>query len=161
MTLSWNDIAFQPSEALEVEILNAWDWLFDTKSYSIFLCSMFGDVFLQHTDGSIFWFSAPSAMVRKVAKSRNEFDEICRSAGAEIDEWFMPNIVIELHECNKRPVSGECFCFVILPVFQECRYEPDNFGVVPVREVFVGLSEIQKQLEDVPDGKKVEVRVVD
>jgi len=34
-------------------------------------------------------------------------------------------------------------------------------GVVPIREVFVGLADVHRQMETIPDGSKVNLKIVE
>ena len=95
------------------------------------------------------------------AVDRAAFDEICRNGGPEVSEWFGPSLIESLHEAGKIAGEGQCYLFITLPIFEECRYEPDNLAVVPSHEVFAGLANIHRQIADLPDGSKVQIKVID
>ena len=70
---------------------------------------------------------------------------------------FLPPLVDRLHAAGKRPGVGECYGFTILPVFAEGKYDTDNMVVVPVREQLVGIADIHRQLDGLPNGAAVQV----
>jgi hypothetical protein len=161
MSFGWKDIAFTPDAALVEEVAKEWRWLLGDEDWSPVLCSRLGDMFIERPNGRIDWLSCSAGIVERAALNRAEFDEICRANGDQVDEWFGPSFVATLHAAGKIADEGQCYLFITLPIFAECRYEPDNIGVIPIREVFVGLSDVHRQIAELPDGQKVQVKVVD
>jgi hypothetical protein len=159
--VGWNDLAFRPSPELTAEIATAWEWLIGDQDWSPVLCSRLGDLFFERSNGRIDWLSCSTGSVYSAAADLHAFDTICRDWGEPASEWFGPGLVEQLHEAGKIAGPADCYLFLIQPVFAECRYEPDNLEVVPVREVLVGLSDIHQQLAALPDGQKVQIKVID
>ena len=161
MAIDWADIAFRPGAKLTAEIAEAWAWLPPDGGFEPVLCSMFGDVFFAGQGGQIFWLNCSCGTVEPACDTMGEFEAICDEGGEKMAEWFGPSLVEQLHEAGKVAQPGECYAFAILPIFAECRYEPDNLAPVPVREVLLGLSDIHRQFADQDDGAKVRMRVVE
>ncbi|HEX7711033.1 MAG TPA: hypothetical protein VF418_08830 [Sphingomonadaceae bacterium] len=161
MSVGWRDFAFVPDKELGGEIVAAWHWLVGGSNWTPFLCSKLGDVFFEWPDGTVGWLSCAAGSVEGVAPDRASFDEVCRKSGDEVTLWFGPSLIRALHGAGKVPVDGQCYLFITLPIFAECRYSEDNFAVVPVREVFVGVSDVHQQIAELPDGAKVQIKVVD
>mgnify|MGYP003296718061 CR=1 FL=1 len=42
--------------------------------------------------------------------------------------------------------------FLTLPIFAECRFEPENFKVMAANDIFIGLAEIHQLYLGLPDG---------
>ncbi|MEQ1496727.1 MAG: hypothetical protein ABL912_13325 [Novosphingobium sp.] len=161
MPVGWNDLAFRPSPELTAEIAAAWEWLIGDQDWSPVLCSRLGDLFFERSGGGIDWLSCSSGIIHSAAPDRRAFDAICRSWDEPAAEWFGPALVEQLHVSGKIAGPADCYAFLIQPVFAECRYVPDNLVIVPVREVFVGLSGFHQQLTAIPDGQKVQIKVID
>ena len=161
MTISWHDIAFQPGETLSGEIGEAWAWLIGQRKFRPFLVSKFGDVFFETDDGAVQWLGCSTGLIEHAAKSRSEFDDLCRANGENVLEWFAPGLVQQLHEAGKVASDGECYAFVVQPIFKECEYTPENLNPVPVREVLIGLADFHRQIADMPDAASVQIKIVD
>lgn len=161
MSFCWNDIAFLPDDALAAEIARKWQWLLGELDWKPVLCSKLGDVFLERSSGRIDWLSCSAGIVEIAAYDRAAFDEMCRTNGDEVSKWFGPSFVATLHDAGKIAAEHQCYLFITLPIFAECKYEPDNIAVVPLREVFVGLSKFHQQIAALSDSQKVQVKVVD
>lgn len=161
MTIGWRDFAFQPDKALAGAIADRWLWLTKRGDLEPFLCSMLGDVFATDRDGKVHWLCCSAADVRQVAETRAAFDAICARGGDEVDEWFGPTLIARLHVAGKVVGPGEAYMFLTLPIFVECSFEPENFKVKPVKDVFIGLAEIHQLYLGIPDGTKVQYWIVD
>jgi hypothetical protein len=161
MSLSWNDIAFFPDEALVAEIAKEWKWLLGDESWSPVICSRLGDVFIERKSGRIDWLNCSAGTIEVASPNRGVFDKTCSANGEEVDEWFGANFIATLHEAGKIAGEEECYLFIILPIFAQCEYKPDNIAVVPVKEVFLMSSHVHKQIADLPDGTKVQMKIVD
>lgn len=161
MPVSWADIAFQPGPNLALEIQQAWAWLLGGRPFAPFMCSRLGDVFYETDGGAIEWLRCSDGSISVAASSRQEFDRLCSEGAPDIDIWFGPGLVERLHAAGKRAEPDQCYAFVILPIFKECRFEADNLNPVPAREVLVGMADILRQLHDLPDGSAVQMKMVD
>ncbi|QND60945.1 hypothetical protein [Mesorhizobium huakuii] len=62
---------------------------------------------------------------------------------------------------GKKPKAGECYDFTILPVFAEGKFDVENMFVIPVTEQFIGMADLHRQLNELPDTSKVRIKVVD
>jgi hypothetical protein len=160
VTVTCNDIAFQMEPSVALAASQAWSWLV-AEPWNPLVCSMVGGVFLEKPDGAVHWLDTGTGLVEEVASSRALFEEAVRTSPDLVGEWFLPPVIESLHAAGKKTGAGECYGFVILPVFAEGRYEVDNMFVIPVAEQFVGMAEVHRQLSKLPDGATVQVQVVD
>lgn len=161
MPIGWADIAFQPGPILASEIEEAWGWLLGGRTFAPFLCSKLGDVFFESDNGAVEWLSCAEGQVSPAACNRAEFDALCANGDAMIDTWFGPGLIERMHSTGKIADANQCYQFVILPIFAECHYEPDNLNPVAARDVLVGSAEIHRQLDAMPDGSRVQIKIVD
>ena len=160
MTSTWKDIAFQIEPSLALAAAEAWSWLVP-EPWSPLVCSMVGGLFFEKPDGAVHWLDTGTGLVESVANSRAHFEEVVRTSADLVDEWFLPAVVEKLHAAGKKAGAGECYGFVILPVFAEGKYEIDNIFAIPIAEQFVGMADVHRQLSGLPDGATVRVKVVD
>lgn len=160
MAVAWNDMAFQMEPSLALAVAQAWSWLI-AEPWSPLVCSMVGGVFLEKPDGAVHWLDTGTGLVEEVARSRPIFEETVSTSPDLVDEWFLPPVIERLHAAGKKAGAGECYGFVILPVFAEGKYEADNMFVIPVAEQFVGTATVHRQLSQLPDGASVQMKVVD
>jgi hypothetical protein len=160
MSVTWQDIAFQLDPDIAREAGKAWSWLVP-EPWKPIVCSMVAGVFLEKPSGDVHWLDTGTGLVELVASTRTQFDELINSSPDHIDEWFLPPLVERLHAAGKKPAVGECYGFTILPIFAEGRYDTHNMFVLPVREQFVGIADIHRQLNDLPDGASVQIKLTD
>lgn len=160
MSITWQDIAFQLEPDIAREACKAWSWLVP-EPWEPIVCSMVAGIFLEKATGEVHWLDTGTGLVEHVASTRVQFEEIIRSSSDLVDEWFLPLLVERLHAAGKRPTAGECYGFTILPIFAEGKYDTDNMFVVPVREQVVGIADIHRQLNVLPEGASVKIKVTD
>lgn len=160
MTVAWQDIAFQLEPEMSAEVAEAWAWLVPGP-WTPFVCSMVGGIFLETPSGEVRWLETGTALVERVAASREAFEAMIGSSPELVEEWFLPGLVERLHAAGKRAGAGQCYAFTILPVFAGGLYEEANMFVVPVREQFVGMAGPQKQISELPEGAQVRIEIVD
>ncbi len=127
---------------------------------------MFGGVFFEKTDGGVFWLECPTGEIAWVADSAETFQSYLSGPRDDawyehIDVWFLTEFVQKLHDAGKRPGPGQCYGFTILPVFREGRYEVGNILVLSARKWLTFAASLHEQIRDVPDGTKVQFKVVD
>ena len=158
--MKWDDLAFVPGPELAAEAREAWSWLVPGRWRPI-LFAMVGGIFFESEAGTVHWLDIGVGTVEEVAPSVEAFEAILRSGAPVVEEWFLPPLVQALHEAGKRPGPGQAYHFLILPVFAEGKYAPDNMVLVPAREQVGAAADIHRQLKDVPDGTKAEMIVRD
>jgi hypothetical protein len=160
MSTDWRAIAFQLEPDMVQEVNSAWAWLVP-EPWSPVVCSMVPGIFLEKAGGDVHWLDTGTAFIEKVADTREQFEEMLRSSSERVEEWFLPGLVEQLREAGKIPAAGQCYGFTILPVFAEGKYEVENMFVLAVREQFVALADVHRQLNDMPDGASVQFKIVD
>ncbi len=161
MPATWKDIAFEPGPSFGEGVVQSWEWMTDRKDLKPFLCSKLGDIFCTDALGAVHWLSCSAGAIEWITPTRAIFDAECAKNGAKVDEWFGPKLIEQLHAEGKVAGPGEAYMFITLPIFKECTYEPSNFKVAAADEVFVGLSEVHKLYDGMPDKTRVRMIVQD
>ncbi|WP_090941684.1 T6SS immunity protein Tdi1 domain-containing protein [Azotobacter beijerinckii] len=157
MSIDWSSLTLTPSDLAIHQLAESWGWLLP-NSFAPLLFSNFGDLFYQPESGGVWWLNTGTGEVTQVADSVSQFRELL---GTEVaNEGFMPHLVEELHAAGKVPGPGECYSYVILPVFAEGTYEVENFNPVPAHEHFAITGHIFNEIQSLPSGAKVRLNVV-
>ncbi|RUW27275.1 MULTISPECIES: T6SS immunity protein Tdi1 domain-containing protein [unclassified Mesorhizobium] len=156
----WQDIAFQFEPDVAHTVAKAWSWLLP-EPWTPLVCSMVGGMFVERPNNEVHWLDTGTGLVERVARNRTLFDEMIRISHDLVDEWFLPPLVGRLHAAGKKPKVGECYGFTILPVFAKGKFDVENMFVVPVSEQFIGMAEVHRQINELPDGSPVRIKVVD
>ncbi|HEX5362964.1 MAG TPA: T6SS immunity protein Tdi1 domain-containing protein [Gallionella sp.] len=139
MSIGWASLTCTPSEESVQQLAVSWGWLIREPFVPVLFTAL-GDVFFQPDSGGIWWLNTGTAEVTRVADSVDQFRELL---GTEIvDEWFLPDLIEQLHAAGKVPDDGECYTYVTLPIFAEGKYEVDNLNPVPAYEHFMLTGDI-------------------
>ncbi|UCI16968.1 DUF1851 domain-containing protein [Mesorhizobium sp. B2-1-8] len=160
MSTTWREIAFQFEPDIAQAAARAWSWLLP-EPWTPLVCSMVGGMFVERPNNEVHWLDTGTGLLERVAHNRARFEEMIRISPDLVDEWFLPPLVERLHAAGKKPKVGECYGFTVLPVFAEGKFEVENMFVVPVTEQFIGMADIHRQLNEIPDSSRVRIKVVD
>jgi hypothetical protein len=156
MTLAWSSLTCKPDEEALGQLAESWGWLL-TEPFVPVLFSVFGDVFFEPDSGGIWWLNTGTAEVSRVAHTVQEFGGLLGTDLA--NDWFMPDLIESLQAAGKFAGAGQCYSYVVLPVFAEGRYEVENLNPVPVHEHFGLTGRVLRELRSLPDGALVRLKV--
>ena len=155
MKLTYKDLTIEISHLSRNDILEDWRWMIGEDMNPVMVTSI-GDVFLQSELGNIFWLDVGGGELTKVADSFDEFrsklndDEIA-------NEWFMFNLVSQIKESGLELEDGKLFGYKKLPVIGG-EYHSDNFELTDISIHFSLAGQIHRQIRDLPDGTKVNIK---
>ena len=152
VTISWSDLHFSPNTQTIHTLATSWQWLLP-NGFTPILFSILGDMFFQEATEEVYWLNTGTGEVTVVAKSAEHFNELL--ASAEADNWFMPNLVEQLHAAGKIPTENQCYTYVTLPIFAEGNYDIENLNPVPASEHFAMTGELLNHLQGLKDGATV------
>lgn len=154
MDICWRQVTCSPSHEAILALKRSWAWLVP-EPWTAVLFSVLGDVFLQQKDGRIYWLNTGTGELTAVADGIEHFESLLKTEIAV--EWFMPPLIDELREAGKIASTGECYSYVVFPVFAEGGYDVENLNVVPTGEHFGLSGQLHAQIADVPDGGQVRI----
>jgi hypothetical protein len=138
-------------------MLEFWRWLIP-ESHQLLFATALGDLFLTDPDGRVLWLDIGDGQLQPVASNMAEFERVA----ADPDNnslWFGAVLVDQLRAAGKVLGSGECYCYLQLPMLGG-KYEPGNFRIYDVVTHFRVWGPIHEQLRDVPDGATIEFEVI-
>jgi len=138
--------------------LAEWRWKLGGAAKVIAL-SRSGDAFLLQADGAVYWLDTGAGTFSAVAPSREEFNTMLASAASAARLLLAP-VVDDFVRTHGPFPSGTCLGFTQLPVLGGA-YTIDNRFLISEVEHFGVTGDLHRQLRDLPDGAKVQLRVVD
>jgi hypothetical protein len=139
------------------EALASWSWKLPPE-FTLWLVNRFADLFLVLPDGTVHLLDVGSGTLTKVAENRDDFStKIDEDDNA--NQWLMIPLVDRMVAAGVILQPGQCYGFKIPPVLGG-DYTVENAGPLPVWDYLGASGSIHEQLQDVPDGSKVVLKVV-
>lgn len=118
----------------------------------------FGNVIVEARDGSSWRICPEELTCEQVASSDAELDQLRRSAEF-VEEWRMARLVAMAQAKLGSQAEDRCFCLKI-PGVLGGTYTQDNLGTITRAELLAVSGETARQIQDLPDGTKVRIRIV-
>jgi Domain of unknown function (DUF1851) len=147
-----------PLDGIDKErMLEFWRWLIPAPQRLLFVTAL-GDLFLTDANGQVLWLEMGSGELQQVAANEAEFERTVKYPENNC-LWFGTGLVDDLRASGRLLGPGECYCYLMLPMFGG-EYEPDNFRVYDVVTHFRVWGPIHERLRDVPDGTVIEFKIV-
>lgn len=157
MSIGWSKLIFTPDIEAINEIASAWGWLIQ-EPFTPILFSVLGDMFFQKEAGNVFWLNTGTGEISAIADSLEEFKVLLGTETA--DDWFLPDLIAQLHEAGKIPAPGYCYTYITLPIFAQGKYEVANLIPVSAKEHFGITGHIHQKTQSLPDGAQVKLQVL-
>jgi hypothetical protein len=148
---------FDVDGILVERLLIKWNWLM-TGSFRLLAVNPFGDHFLSSAQGTILLLDVSSGEIATIADSEEEF----RKRVAELanqNEWFLLEDERRAAQKGYVPGKAECIGAKIPWVFKESAAMPDNLYVADLYEYVAFMGDLHRQISDVANGGKVQLRV--
>ncbi len=156
--MSVEDYLIDPKYLDWPRLLAGWAWLVPPK-FEVWLMNRFGDLFLVLPDGTLHMLDVGAGQLDRLAESRDDFCRIIdEDDNANI--WLMIPLIDKLLEAGMTLKTGQCYSFLTPPILGG-DYTVENTRIIPIEELYRLYGSYHQQLKDVPDGTKVEIKVVD
>jgi hypothetical protein len=156
VTISLADYLIDQSGIDWSKALESWGWLLPPE-FTLWLVNRFADLFLVLPDGTVHMLDVGTGTLTKVAESRDDF---CNKIDEEdnANQWLMIPLVDRMVAAGVVLQAGQCYGFKTPPVLGG-DYSVENAGPLPVCDYLGGYGSIHEQLQDVPDGSRVVLKV--
>jgi hypothetical protein len=119
----------------------------------------FGHALVRDVDGH-FWQVIPDLLsCELLATSEAEYRQHVSTPEFQ-EAWRMERLVATATAVLGTPMAGCCFCLKV-PAAIGGPYEAENFGTIAIAELLAVSGNIAAQIQDLPEGTPVEVRIVD
>jgi hypothetical protein len=135
-----------------------WNWLIGTDKSPIIVTAI-GDMFLKDTNQKIYWLDVGQGKCEIVADRIQDFEEKLKDI-EQMNDWFMIKLTTALRLSGKELKDGQLYSYKKLPIIGG-EYTVDNFAPLDIVEHFGYTGDIHKQIKDLPDGTKVEIKIVE
>ena len=116
-------------------------------------------MFLSANNGNIYWLAIDDGSLTKIANSKVEFEGMLTDE-SNIDNWFLPLLIDELAVANKYLGKNEVYSFKKLPIIGG-DYSVENLDPTDVNVHFTLAGVLYQQIKDLPDGTKVQIKLID
>jgi Domain of unknown function (DUF1851) len=140
------------------EALRDWRSLYPDLGRPI-LMSAVGDVFLEDAKGQVSRLDTGGDSLSFIAESREVFEAEAPRA-ANLEEWFLEPVVMDLRNKGMLLKENQCYGFTILPIFKEGSYRAENRFVLNAMEHLRFTADMILQTRSLKDGESVVLRVV-
>lgn len=158
MEITWKDLSIDFSNTDSNKLIVDWIWLIGNDKKPIMISSI-GDMFLQDNNGKVYWLNVGEGLLDFVSNSLDDF-KLKLKDDSQVDEWFMIELVKALKESGLELTKGKLYGFKKLPVIGG-EYVPENFELTDLEVHFSLTGQLHKQIKDLPDGTKVNFKIID
>lgn len=138
--------------------LTSWSWMLPPQ-FTVWLVTRCADLFLVLPDATIHHLDVGAGALTKVAESREEFGAL-----AEVEDnakqWFMIPLVDRIVAAGVELRPGQCYGFKAPPVLNG-NYTVENVAPLPLRDYLAAYGLIHEQLQELADGVRVVLKVVE
>jgi hypothetical protein len=129
--LSFSDVAIHKSHYDAVTTLDPWRWRLG-DSFTLLLPTVLGHLFLERTDGTVWFLDTWSGELYQAAGNYDEFRAAVSGDQEFLSRWFMPELVVELRQAGTTLKPDECYTPLVSPGIGG-NLMPANFMASPLR----------------------------
>jgi hypothetical protein len=153
MDITWNDLIIDIEQVNVERLIEDWRWL-TGKDKTPIIVSSIGDLFLQDTNGGIYWLNVGEGKLSRVADSADEFEKKLKDDG-QVREWFLVDLIAELKAAGHELKEQQVYSYKKLPILNG-DYSVDNFEITDIEVHFSFAGQIHQQVKDLPDGTRID-----
>jgi len=156
MKIDLDDLTVKFENDTSDRLIKNWTWLIGSDK-QVLIISAIGDMFLTDNNSRVYWLDVGSGELKIIADSIQDFEEKLKNI-KQVNEWFMIDLTTELRLSDKKLREGQVYSYYKLPIIGG-NYTVDNFAPLTIEAHFDYLGDIHKQIKDLPDGTKVEIKI--
>jgi hypothetical protein len=147
---------FQVGAPDTVRLLSEWRWLCPSRM-SLTARNVFGELFLRDEVGAVLWLNTTIGKFNKASSKEAEFREMAETSEKR-KEWFAEPEALSYAKRGLNPGLSQCIGFSVPVVFAEGGM-PETAYVADLYDYVSFLGDLHRQISDLPDGGKVQLRV--
>lgn len=148
----------QESMSIIQEIKDAWGWV-GIDPVEVVEENDFGNLMIKDYQGR-YWRLCPEDVYCKVvAQNREELDQLF-SDQEFLEDWDMQRLVTQARKYLGPLSTGKKYCLVI-PGILGGEYAISNIKTAPLVELIRFSGDLATQIKDLPDGARIQLKVVD
>lgn len=139
-------------------IAQGWSWKLGEPA-AIIAINRFGNVLIQNKDGHYFRITPEEWQCEFFAESFTALEE--KRMGEDfVREWEMAALVERAQLALGPLAEGEVYGLVI-PGCLGGKYAKENIRKISLRELFAYSGDMARQIDDLPDGARVTIKVTE
>ncbi|MDM1021113.1 DUF1851 domain-containing protein [Acinetobacter sp. VNK23] len=139
------------------EIKEAWNWT-NIEPKEIIMENKFGNLIIKDFDEK-FWRLCPEDVYcRVIAESLEEYNTLIKNEEF-LEDWLMSKMVTEAENNLGQLELGYKYYMVIPGIFGG-EYGGENVKFAPLIEIIKFSGYIGKQIEDLPDGAQIQLKII-
>jgi hypothetical protein len=119
----------------------------------------FGNVIVTDATGVVWRIRPEELSAGPIAATADELDQVSADPGFRAD-WAMERLVDLARRHLGPPGEGRCYCLKIPGVLGGA-YVPENLGTIELTELLEVSGDLARQIDNLPDGTEVRLRVKD
>lgn len=140
------------------EIKESWGWV-GIDPVQVIGENDFGNLMIEDSEGKYWRLCPEDVYCQVVANTREELDQL--STDQEfLEDWHMQVLVQQAEEHLGPLREGEKYCLVT-PGALGGEYAISNIKTAPLIEIVRFSGHVAQQIQDLPDGAQVQIKVVD
>jgi hypothetical protein len=139
-------------------INKAWGWT-NIKAVEIIDQNDFGNYIFRAEDSSYWRILPENPEFVKIANNSNEYRKLKEDAEFQSD-WKMKALVSAGIQKFGKLDEGRKFCLK-LPAYVGGEYSYENLGTLPQLEQISFSGDLAQQINDLPDGSKIELKIAE
>jgi len=137
-------------------VKDAWGWT-GIDPTEVVTSNDFANYILKDEDDK-FWRMCPEDVYCKViAESIEDYNRLITD-DEFVDDWFMDAIVAEAKESLGELADGQKYALII-PGVLDGDYGGENLKIAAIEEIISFAGDLGKQIKDLPDGSKIELKI--
>jgi hypothetical protein len=140
-------------------LLEKWRWLC-ASPVTIIARNAFGDLFLLTESGVVSKLDVSMGQLTKIAETVEQFLSLAKSPEKR-QELFAEEDERAAAQKGLVPNAAQCIAFKIPLCFRESSTASDNVYIANLYDYIPFLGDIHRQMANVPDGRKIKLRVTD
>ena len=141
-----------------VEVIRAaWGWC-GLEPAETLATNAFGNVIVRAADGAYWRIMPEEPSAERIAANRTELDDLRADDDFRLD-WDMEALVDEARQALG-PRGDRCYCLKI-PAILGGAYSGENMGLISHDELLGAAGSIAQQLDGMPDGAQVRLRILE
>ncbi len=149
MKITWNELTVKFERGND-DLFSDWRWLIGDTVRPILIAAL-GDAFFHDNDGSVWWLDVAGGRFSKVAESEDVFKH---AMVANVNDWFLPQLVGELLDSGATLCPNQCYSFKKPPILGG-KYVAENLEPVDLSVHFSLLGQIHFRVKDLPVGTPI------
>lgn len=140
------------------EICEAWGWV-GFNPAEVVDENDFGNLIIRDEDNKYWRLCPEDVYCEIIANNRQELDNLSKDQTFLVD-WYMSELVEAAKDSVGLLEEGRKYCLVI-PSVLGGTYDTSNIKSVPLVELVRFSGDLGKQIRDLPDGEKIQLKIVD